>query len=314
MGTEHIPVLVNEVIESLKPKRDGFNVDCTIGLGGHAAAILGACAPDGHLLGIDLDPEALAIARERLGEYKERLTLVHGNFAHLDRTLETYSITDVDGVLFDLGVSSLQLDRPDRGFSFGRPGPLDMRMNPNQSLSAADVLSQRSEEELAHIFTRFGEQRWARRIAGRIVQARKIQPIATTLQLAEIVRGAIPGKSRRSRIHPATKVFQALRIYVNDELKHLQSGLDLAVSVLKPGGRICIISFHSLEDRIVKGRFRVLSRGCICLPRTPICVCGHKPSLQILTKRPITPQPEEIGRNPRSRSAKLRAAMKIRES
>ena len=175
-------------------------------------------------------------------------------------------------------------------------------------------LAKGARKELAHIFTRFGEQRWARRIAGRIVQARKIQPIATTLQLAEIVRGAIPGKSRRSRIHPATKVFQALRIYVNDELKHLQSGLDLAVSVLKPGGRICIISFHSLEDRIVKGRFRVLSRGCICLPRTPICVCGHKPSLQILTKRPITPQPEEIGRNPRSRSAKLRAAMKIRES
>ena len=154
MGTEHIPVLVNEVIESLKPKRDGFYVDCTIGLGGHAAAILGACAPDGHLLGIDLDPEALAIARERLGEYKERLTLVHGNFAHLDRTLETYSITDVDGVLFDLGVSSLQLDRPDRGFSFGRPGPLDMRMNPNQSLSAADVLSQRSEERTCpHLHT-----------------------------------------------------------------------------------------------------------------------------------------------------------------
>ena len=285
-----------------------------MGLGGHAAAILGASAPNGRLLGIDLDAEALAIAREQLGGYKQRLTLVHGNFAHLDRLLEVYSISDIDGILFDLGVSSLQFDTSDRGFSFTRSGPLDMRMNPDQSFSAAEVVNQSSVEELADIFARFGEERWAQRIARKTVQSRKIRPITTTLQLAEIVRRTIPQKSGRSRVHPATRVFQALRIYVNDELENLQSGLDCAVSALKPGGRICVISFHSLEDRIVKQRFRTRSRGCICPPQTPICVCDHKPSLQILTKRPIIPHPEEIRRNPRSRSAKLRVGMKICES
>ncbi len=305
---------MNEVVELLKPKSSGFYVDGTIGLGGHASAILQACAPDGRLLGIDLDAEALAVTREKLSEHKERLILVHGNFAHLDCILEKKSIAEVDGVLLDVGVSSLQLDTPERGFSFLHGGPLDMRMNPTQSLSAAQVVNQSRQDELADIFVRFGEERWAPRIAHRIVQARKIQPITTTLQLAEIVQRAIPRKSTRERIHPATRVFQALRIYVNSELTHLHLGLDCAVAALKPGGRIGVISFHSLEDRMVKERFRTLSLTCICPPKTPICVCHHKPSLHILTKRPIIPKPDEIRQNPRSRSAKLRVALKICES
>jgi 16S rRNA (cytosine1402-N4)-methyltransferase len=312
--TAHISVLVNEVIELLQPKEDGYYIDGTVGLGGHSASILRACAPDGYLLGVDLDSEALAIARENLSGFRGQWTLVHGNFAHLDVILETHSVTDVDGVLLDLGVSSLQLDRPDRGFSFTHSGPLDMRMNPYQSLSAEEVVNRSSEEKLTDIFWDFGEERYARNIAHRIVQCRKNRPITTTLQLAEIVQSAIPPKARTSRIHNATRVFQALRIYVNDELMRLQLGLNCAVSALAPGGRICVISFHSLEDRIVKQRFRKLSCSCVCPPKTPICVCNHKPSLQILTKRPITPQPDEIRKNPRCRSAKLRAAMKICES
>ncbi|MCZ6677095.1 MAG: 16S rRNA (cytosine(1402)-N(4))-methyltransferase RsmH [Candidatus Poribacteria bacterium] len=319
MNVPHTPVLVSEAVEALKPKSSGFYVDGTIGLGGHAAAILQACPPNGRLLGIDLDAAALAIARERLREYEGRLTLAQGNFADLDQILEKHTHqpkadAKVDGILLDLGVSSLQLDTPDRGFSFTHAGPLDMRMSRSQSLSAAQVVNQSTESELAHIFTRFGEERWSRRIAHRVVQARKVQPISTTLQLAEVVLQAIPQKATRGRIHPATRVFQALRIYVNNELKNLHAGIDCAVSTLKPDGRICVISFHSLEDRIVKERFRALSRACICPPKTPICVCHHTPSLQILTKRPITPKPDEIRQNPRSRSAKLRAAVRIGES
>ena len=319
MDEVHTPVLINEVVESLRPKSNGLYVDGTVGLGGHAAAILQMCAPDGRLLGIDLDSEALAIARQRLRIYTGQFTLVRGNFADLDRILEKVrprlqSDIKVDGVLLDLGVSSLQLDTADRGFSFTCPGPLDMRMNRNQSLSAAQVVNQSSAGELADILTHFGEERWAQRIAHRLVQARKIQPISTTHQLAENVRQAIPKKSARARIHPATRTFQALRIYVNDELKNLRTGIDCAISALKPGGRISVISFHSLEDRIVKERFRDLSRTCICPPQIPICVCHHTPSLQIITKRPITPKPDEVCQNPRSRSAKLRVALKISES
>lgn len=319
MIKEHIPVLVNEVIELLKPKRKGFYVDGTIGLGGHASAILQACTPDGHLLGVDLDSEALAIAKDRLSGYKGWFTLIQGNYADLNCILKTIasqfkSWDGVDGVLLDLGVSSLQLDTPSRGFSFTYDGPLDMRMNPTSPSPAMQVVNERSQDKLADIFKRFGEERWSGRIAHRIVQARKLQPITTTLQLAELIQKAIPQKTKGTRIHPATRVFQALRIYVNDELKNLHLGLDAAVSALKPGGRICVIAFHSLEDRIVKERFRTLARTCICPPKIPICICDHTPSLQILTKRPITPQPDEIQQNPRSRSAKLRVAVKICES
>ena len=322
LGDNHVPVLVDEVIQFLQPKNHGFYLDGTVGLGGHAAAILQQSAPKGFLLGIDLDSEALAIAKQRLHEYKERVTLVDGNFAHLDRlhqlsqgSRETEPmIPQIDGILLDLGVSSLQLDTPARGFSFTHSGPLDMRMNASQSLSAARVVNRHPEDALATIFTQFGQERWAKKIARRIVHARKRKPISTTGQLAEIVLDAIPPKSTGWRIHPATRVFQALRICINDELKNLHSGIHCAAAALKPGGRLCIISFHSLEDRIVKEQFRNLSRACICPPKTPICVCQHTPTLQILTKRPIVPTPDEIRHNPRSRSAKLRVAMKIYES
>ena len=312
--TAHISVLINEVIELLQPKNSGYYIDGTVGLGGHAASILRACAPDGCLIGADLDSEALEIAKEKLSGFRGRCALIHGNFAHLDEILETHSVTEVDGVLLDLGVSSLQLDMPNRGFSFTHSGPLDMRMNPDQQLSAEEVVNRSNEEKLADIFWDYGEERYARNIARRIVQFRKHCPITTTLQLAEIVQKAIPPKARQSRIHNATRVFQALRIHVNDELNRLKLGIDCAISALASGGRICVISFHSLEDRIVKQRFRNLSCSCVCPPQAPICVCDHKPSLQILTKRPITPQPDEIRNNPRCRSAKLRAAMKICES
>lgn len=312
--TIHESVLVNEVVEQLQPTNNGRYFDGTVGLGGHAAAILRACSPDGRLLGVDLDLEALSLAKEKLGEFNDRFTLVHEDFVNLDVILKRHSLNDVDGVLFDLGVSSLQLDTPTRGFSFARSGPLDMRMNPNHPLSAEEVVNSSSEEKLAEIFWNYGEERNARSVARRIVQSRRTQPVTTTLQLAAIVEDAIPPKARRSRIHNATRVFQALRIYVNDELKRLQLGLDCAVEALAPGGRICVISFHSLEDRIVKQQFQRLSCDCVCPPKLPICVCRHQASLHILTKRPITPRIDEIQKNPRSRSAKLRAAMKICES
>lgn len=322
MSGNHIPVLVDEVLQFLQPKNHGFYVDGTVGLGGHAAVILQKSAPNGALLGIDLDSEALAIAKEKLHEYRERVTLVGGNFAHLDRPPQLprgvaqpeTMISPIDGILFDLGVSSLQLDTPARGFSFNHSGPLDMRMDTSQPLSAAHVVNRHPEDALTTIFTQFGQERWSKRIARQIVYARKRKSISTTCQLAEIVLDAIPPKSTGWRIHPATRVFQALRIYVNDELKSLHSGICCAASALKPGGRLCIISFHSLEDRIVKERFRTLSRVCTCPPKTPICVCQHTPTLQVLTKRPVAPTPDEVRRNPRSRSAKLRVAMKIHES
>ena len=322
MGEDHIPVLVDEVIQFLQPRNHGFYVDGTVGLGGHAAIILQKSAPQGLLLGIDLDSEALAIAKQRLHEYKERVTLVDGNFAELDQFPRLYqgseqtetTIPPIDGILLDLGVSSLQLNTPSRGFSFTHSGPLDMRMNADQSLSAVHVVNRHPEDALATIFTQFGQERWARKIARQIVLARKRKRISTTGQLTEIVLAAIPPKSTGWRIHPATRVFQALRIYINDELKNLHSGIHCAASALKPGGRLCIISFHSLEDRIVKEQFRTLSRACICPPKTPICVCKHTPTLEVLTKRPIVPTAAEIRRNPRARSAKLRVAVKIYES
>ena len=310
----HTPVLAREVLCLLAPGSTGVYVDGTVGLGGHATEILDASAPGGRLIGIDLDLDALAVAKETLRGFKERCTLIQGSFANLKEFLTALSVAQVDGVLLDLGVSSLQLGTPSRGFSFSQVGKLDMRMDAKQSLSAAEVINNYSEDALSDIFARFGEERWSKRIAHQIGKARKIQRITTTLQLANIVQKVIPKKANRGRIHPATRVFQALRIHVNNELKNLDTGLNEAVSSLKPGGRICVISFHSLEDRIVKQRFRTLSRLCICPPSTPKCVCQHVPSLEILTKRPITPTPEEVQQNPRARSAKLRVAVKIRES
>ena len=317
MDRQHIPVLCDEVLNFLKPKPDGIYVDGTVGLGGHSFAILKASAPSGYVVGIDLDPEALAIAKEKLHAFADRCCLVSGNFAEMPLLLKECSIDAVDGVLLDLGVSSLQLDTPHRGFSFNHTGPLDMRMGSGHelgtgqevALTAMQVVNDSSMDTLVDIFKRYGEERFARRIAARILGVRQQAPITTTTHLAEIVKRAVPQKT--SKIHPATRVFQALRIHVNRELENLEVGLDAAISLLKPGGRLCIITFHSLEDRIVKRRFQICAKACICPPKTPICICEHKPSLQILTKRPIVPDASAIQHNPRARSAKLRVACKL---
>ncbi len=317
MDEQHIPVLCDEVLDYLKPQSDGVYVDGTVGLGGHSYAILNTSAPNGRVIGIDLDLEALTIAKERLQPFEDRGRLINGNFAKMQVLLEHYSIDAVDGILLDLGVSSLQLDTPHRGFSFNHAGPLDMRMGTEHKLdanqeiapSAMQVVNNSTIDTLADIFKRYGEERFARRIAARIVEARQQMSITTTTHLAEIVKNVVPQK--RSKIHPATRVFQALRIHVNRELENLEAGLDVAISLLKPGGCLCVIAFHSLEDRIVKQRFRTGARACICPPKTPICICEHKPSLQILTKRPVVPDASAIRHNPRARSAKLRVARKL---
>ena len=317
MNTQHIPVLYDRVVEFLRPKPDGVYIDGTVGLGGHSAAILETSAPDGRVIGIDLDLEALAIAEDRLRAFGGRCSLVSGNFAEMDVLLERHSVHAVDGILLDLGVSSLQLDTPHRGFSFSHTGPLDMRMNPREALgsdrntavTAMQVVNDSPMDVLVDIFKRYGEERFAKRIAGRVVRARQQEPITTTTQFAEIIKQSVPQKA--SKIHPATRVFQALRIHVNAELENLEAGLDAAVSLLKLNGCLCVITFHSLEDRIVKHRFRTWAKTCICPPKTPVCICEHSPSVEILTKRPVLPNETEIQQNPRARSAKLRAVRKL---
>ena len=317
MNTQHIPVLYNRVVEFLRPKPDGVYIDGTVGLGGHSAAILETSAPDGRVIGIDLDVEALSIAEDRLRAFGERCSLVNGNFAEMDVLLERHSVHAVDGILLDLGVSSLQLDTPHRGFSFSHTGPLDMRMNSrealgsdrNTTMTAMQIVNDSPMDVLADIFKRYGEERFAKRIAHRVVQARQQEPITTTTQFAEIVKQTVPQKA--SKIHPATRVFQALRIHVNAELENLEAGLEAAVSLLKLNGCLCVITFHSLEDRIVKHRFRTWAKTCICPPKTPVCICEHSPSVEILTKRPVLPNETEIQQNPRARSAKLRAVRKL---
>jgi len=309
MKPEHIPVMAREAIDYLITGNGGTYIDCTVGMGGHAARILEATSPNGYLIGIDIDPQAIAMAKENLKLYEGRFSMIHGNFAHLDQILMQQGISEVDGVLMDLGASSLQLDTPERGFSFMHSGPLDMRMNQSSGQPVSYDLNRKDADELAKIIREFGEERWAKRIAANVVKFRSRSPLTTTKQLAEIVEKSIPRSS--GRIHPATRVFQSLRIYKNRELANLKTGLEQAVLVLKPGARISVISFHSLEDRIVKHSFRAMERGCICPPRTPVCVCGRKPTLRVLTKRPVTPQESEIETNPRCRSAKLRAAERI---
>jgi 16S rRNA (cytosine1402-N4)-methyltransferase len=281
-------------------------IDATIGGGGHAAGLLDATAPDGQLLGLDRDPAALATARERLSAYGERVRLVLTSFAGLATVARAEGFAPADGVLLDLGLSSLQLADPARGFSFQAEGPLDMRFDPTQDLTAADLVNDLPMNDLADLLYQYGEERESRRIARAIVQAR---PIHTTRQLAEVVAGALGG--RRGRIHPATQTFQALRIAVNDELAQVEAVLSQAVEVLKPGGRLAVITFHSLEDRIVKDFMRRESRDCICEPGLPICVCSHKASLRLVARKPITPSEAEVQANPRSRSAKLRVAERI---
>lgn len=319
MDTYHISVLCDKVIDFLSPKSEGVYIDGTVGLGGHSVAILETSAPNGRVIGIDLDAEALSIAKSRLHVFGERSSLINGNYAEMDVLLETrHSVHAVDGILLDLGVSSLQLDAPHRGFSFNQTGPLDMRMKPRQvlnnepeaeTLTAMQIVNDSPMDVLVDIFKRYGEERFAKRIAHRIIQTRRETPITTTTQLAEIVRQAVP--KGISKIHPATRVFQALRIHINAELENLEMGLDVAIQLLKPGGCLCVITFHSLEDRIVKHRFQTCARACVCPPKTPICICEHTASLEILTKRPILPDTVEVQQNPRARSAKLRVARKL---
>jgi len=302
----HLPVLLKETIEGLAVQPGKHFIDATVGGGGHAQAILEASSPDGRLLGLDADAEAIARCRQRLAPYGPRVTLVHANFADLEATARVHGFTEVDGVLFDLGLSSFQLAAPERGFSFQLDGPLDMRFDLRRSLTAADLVNKLSETELADLLWRYGEERRARRIAREIVRRR---PLHTTAELATAVIAAV---GRRGRLHPATKTFMALRIATNDELAALDAALPQAVRLLAPGrGRLAVLSYHSLEDRLTKQWLQRESRDCICPPDAPECRCGHKASLRILTRKPIRPSPEEIAANPRSRSARLRLAERL---
>lgn len=306
-----MPVLPAEVLRYLDPRPGGVYLDGTLGGGGHAAMVLEATAPDGILIGLDRDEQALAAARARLAPFGERARLFHRNFAELDPLLAELGIAGLDGFLLDLGVSSHQLDAGERGFSFQHDAPLDMRMDATQGVTAAELVNELLEGELARIIREYGEERWAKRIAIFIARARENAPIETTLQLADLVKGAIPRGAWEERIHPATRTFQALRIAVNDELGSLERGLAAALRLLKRGGRGVVISFHSLEDRIVKNMFRTLSRGCTCPRDFPRCVCGAVPQVRVLTGRPVTAGDAELKENPRARSAKLRAVEKL---
>ncbi len=306
VASTHIPVLVEETVKALAVQPGGRYIDCTLGGGGHAAAILEKSSPGGQLLGIDADPEAIEAARQKVEAYNDSVLLVNDNFVNLEAICYKYDFLPVHGILFDLGLSTLQLDDSDRGFSFQRRAPLDMRLNPNQELSAADIVNGYPETELAQLIKRYGEESYSRQIARRIVQER---PISTTLELAKIIERVIGRK--RGKIHPATKTFQALRIAVNHELEHLELALKQAVNLLGFEGRLVVISYHSLEDRIVKQFMQRESKDCICPPITPTCVCGHTASLRLINKRIIIPSPPEVQINPRSRSARLRAAERI---
>jgi len=307
----HIPVLLKEVRYWLRPHPGGRYLDATIGLGGHAEDILRESSPDGVLYGLDWDIEALRRARFRLKEFGSRATLIHGDFKDLAEIKEEQEILELDGLLFDLGLSALQLEVGERGFAFSRDGPLDMRMDQRMRIMAADLVNRLSEKELSNLLWRFGEERHARRIARRIVEFRKQEKISSTRQLGEIVQGAIPPKSRSLRIHPATRTFQALRIAVNRELEDLEKAIRIGVDLLRPGGRVAVISYHSLEDRIVKKALARLCQSCECLPDTSAPLCPKEPKVLLLVKSPITPGVEEVRSNPHSRSAKLRVAERI---
>ncbi|HZI63073.1 MAG TPA: 16S rRNA (cytosine(1402)-N(4))-methyltransferase RsmH [Pyrinomonadaceae bacterium] len=311
MGAPHRPVLLEETLKYLVPERGGLFVDCTVGLGGHSEAILKS-SPDTRVLGLDLDPAALEYSRQRLAPFGERFRAVQTNFRKLETVLREGGELDAAGILVDLGVSSLQFDSAERGFSFRFDAPLDMRMNPTSGPTAADLLQQLPEAEIARIIFEFGEERHSRRIARRIVERREQgQPVKTTAELAELVRLAVGGRKRQQPIHPATRTFQALRIAVNSELEGLGEFIEKAVDLLQPDGRFVAISFHSLEDRIVKRELRRLSGHCECPPRLPVCSCGARKAVEILTRRPVTPTDREVDENPRARSAKLRAARKL---
>jgi 16S rRNA (cytosine1402-N4)-methyltransferase len=304
MNVPHLSVLYKDIIHALSPRAGGRYIDGTLGAGGHAAGILEASAPDGELLGFDLDPQALAIARERLSGFGERTHIIQASYLEMAEQARSLGWEQVDGIVLDLGLSSMQLDTAERGFSFLQDGPLDMRFDPTLGSSAADLLNSLDEAELADILFRYGEERLSRRIARAIVNHR---PLSTTRQLADLVLKTI---GKRERIHPATRTFQALRIAVNGELDSVESVLPQAVKMLKQGGRLAVISFHSLEDRIVKTYFRHEGRDCICPPQQPVCTCEHRAQITEINRKPIEAGPEEVALNSRARSAKLRIVEK----
>ena len=307
----HKPVMLKEVIDSLNCRPGGIYLDGTVGGGGHAYHILKKTAPDGMLIGIDADDDALAESERVLESFAKRKVLVKGNFADIGRILADLNIEKVDGILFDLGVSSHQLETAERGFSFSLDAPLDMRMDRRQELCAYDLINTLSDKKLEGIIRKYGEEIMAGRIVKAISAKRKTSPIKSTKELATIIVEALPPQLKRKRTHPATKTFQALRITVNDELSNLYMAINDSIDVLKEGGRFSIISFHSLEDRIVKNLFRSWEKGCICPPDFPVCACKRKPKLKVLTRKPVMPGDAEINANPRARSARLRTTMRI---
>ena len=306
----HVPVLLHECVEGLKIDPTGIYVDGTLGRGGHSEAVAERLTT-GLLLGIDRDETAIAQAGERLRPFGRRVRLVHGNFRDIGAILDGQGIDRADGMLFDLGVSSPQLDDAARGFSYMTDAPLDMRMDRTAALSAFDVVNCWDEAELRRIFFEYGEERYSARIAAAIVKSRAQREIGTTLELVEVIKAAMPAAALREKQHPAKRCFQAIRIAVNDELGALREMLDTAMDRLKPGGRIAVISFHSLEDRIVKTALRARENGCTCPPGLPVCVCGFRQTMRSVTRKPITPSQRELEENPRSRSAKLRIAERI---
>lgn len=307
----HAPIMVSEILSLLEPERGGIFIDGTLGGGGHAQAVLERLPAGGRLYGIDRDADAIAEATRRLTHFSDVFTAIRGNFFDMKTLLLQRDIPAVDGILLDLGVSSHQLDAPERGFSYHNEAPLDMRMDTSAPLTAYDVVNTYPAPELARIFREYGEERFAGRIASTIVRQRANGPICSTIQLAEIIKMATPAANRWEGQHPARRSFQAIRIEVNGELSGLRQALADAVELLDAGGRLCVITFHSLEDRIAKQLFRELENPCTCPPKAPICICGKKPIVRILTKKPVTAQQQELEENARSRSAKLRAIEKL---
>ena len=305
----HCPVLLDECIQSLDIRPEGVYVDGTLGRGGHSSEIARRLT-SGRLIAIDRDQAALDAAQVRLADYMDRIALIHGNFRQMPEILKELEIPAVDGILLDLGVSSPQLDDPERGFSYQKDAPLDMRMDRSQPLTAAMVVNQWPEAQLREVLHTYGEERYAGPIAAALVRARVRQPIETTLQLVDVIRGAMPAAALREKQHPAKRSFQGIRIAVNDELAAVSDAVSAAIPLLKPGGRLCVISFHSLEDRIVKRELAKAAKGCTCPPEFPVCICGKTPQVKLKPRKPILAGAEELKINPRARSAKLRVAEK----
>lgn len=311
MEFQHKSVLLQECIDALNIRPDGIYLDGTLGGAGHSSQIARRLTEGGRLIGVDRDRTALAAAKERLAPYADRVTLVHSNFAEIDAILDSLGIPAVDGMLFDLGVSSPQLDDASRGFSYMADAPLDMRMDKDDALTAGAFVNTWPQGELRRILYDYGEERYAPQIAAAICRAREKAPVETTLELVDIIRSAMPAQALREKQHPAKRSFQAIRIAVNDELGAVSRMMQAAVGRLNPGGRLAVITFHSLEDRIVKSEMQQAARGCTCPPEFPVCVCGKKPLVKLVTRKPIVSGPAELEENPRARSAKLRVAEKL---